>query len=146
MERKQQFVGTDDALTERIIAVFYEVYNELGFGFVESVYARAMGIALDQSGLAVASEVAVPVSFRGELIGTFRADLVVERTVVLELKIADHISKAHEAQVTHYLRASDYEVGLILNFGEVPRFRRMEFLKTRKRRLARSALIPPLSL
>ena len=146
MERQQRFVGTEDALTERIIAVFYEIYNELGFGFVESVYCRAMGIALSQNGLAVASEVAIPVAFRGELIGSFRADLVVARRVVRELKIADHIAKPHEAQLTHYLRASNYEVGLILNFGESPRFRRIEFLNERKRKFVGSALIPPLSL
>ena len=142
MERQERFEGIEDALTERIISVFYEVYNELGFRFVESVYGRAMGMALAQSGLAVASEVAIPVSFRGELIGSFRADLVVERRVVLELKIADHIGKPHEAQLTHYLRASMFEVGLILNFGESPRFRRVEFRNERKRKFPGSALIP----
>jgi GxxExxY protein len=127
------FVGTEDDLTERIIKVYYTVYNELGFGFLESVYCRALAIALEQSGLTVASEVAVPVSFRGVLVGSFRADLVVERKVILEAKTCDQILKAHEAQLLHYLRASTIEIGLILNFGETPRFRRMEFRNDRKR-------------
>jgi len=145
MER-QVFQGTEDALTERIIEVFYEVYNELGYGFVESVYARAMAIALDQRGLEAASEAIVPVSFRGQSIGSFRADLVVEQKVVLEFKIADQIIKAYEAQLTHYLRASRYEVGMILSFGESPRMRRIQFLNERKRKFRGSVLIPSLSV
>ena len=146
MERQQQFVGTEDVLTERIIAVFYQVYNELGNGFIESVYGRAMTIALTQAGMDVAAEVFIPVSFRGELIGTFRADLVVEGKVVLELKVADQIIKPYEAQLTHYLRASTFEVGMLLSFGESPKFRRIEFLNARKRQFQGSALIPPLSV
>jgi GxxExxY protein len=145
MER-DAFKGTEDVLTEQILKVFYEVYNELGYGFVESVYGRAMAIALAQSGLEVVAEVFIPVSFRGQAIGTFRADLIVEKRVVLEFKIADQIIKAYEAQLTHYLRASSYEVGLILSFGESPRSRRIEFLNERKRRFSSSAPIPPLSL
>jgi GxxExxY protein len=95
--------------------------------------------------LEVDSEVAIPVSFRGELVGSFRADLVVEGKVVLELKTAEQISRAHEAQLTHYRRASAMEVGLILNFGESPKFRRIEFKNERKRTLGRPALIPSFS-
>src|ERR1700733_14531433 len=113
------FVGTEDALTEKIIGVFYSVFNELGYGFVESVYCRAMAIALDESGLQVVLEFPVPVSFHGQVVGAFRADLLVERKIILELKTADQISKAHEAQLLHYLRASDVEIGLILNFGQM---------------------------
>jgi len=145
MER-DAFKGTEDVLAEKILKVFYEVYNELGYGFVESVYGRAMAIALAQSGLAVVAEVFIPVSFRGQAIGTFRADLIVEGKVVLEFKIADQIIKAYEAQLTHYLRASSFEVGMILSFGESPRTRRIEFLNDRKRRFSGSALIPSLSL
>lgn len=142
---QQRFVGTEQVLTERIIGVFFQVYNELGYGFVESVYARAMAIALRQIGLDAAVEVAVPVSFRGELIGTFRADLVVEGKIVLEFKIADAISKAYEAQLTHYLRASAYELGLVLSLGESPRTRRIEFQNERKRKFQGSIPVPPLS-
>ncbi len=140
------FVGLEAALTERIIKVYYEVYNELGFGFLESVYSRSMAIALAQSGLAVESEVWIPVTFRGEAVGSFRADMIVERKVILELKTADAISKAHEAQLTHYLRSTEFEVGLVLNFGETARFRRVEFRNERKRLFPGSALIPSSSL
>jgi GxxExxY protein len=130
---KAEFSGIDGPLTEEIIGVFYEVYNELGFGFLESVYREAMRIALGQSGLKVEAE--VPVSFRGSLVGVFRADLVVNGRVVVELKTAESISKAHEAQVLHYLRASAMEVGLVMNFGPDARFRRVELQNARKKRM-----------
>lgn len=139
---KTGFVGTEDALTEKIIGVFYQVFNELGYGFAESVYCRAMAIALAQSGFQVGTEVAVPVAFRGENVGVFRCDLMVERKIILELKVADQISKAYEAQLLHYLKASLIEVGLILSFGESPKFRRMEFRNDRKQAGIGPVLIP----
>ena len=135
-----EFSGPNDPLTEKIIGVFYEVYNELGFGFLESVYREAMGIALRQVGLRVEAEVPIPVSFQGTLVGVFRADLVVEGQVVVELKTAESISKAHEAQVLHYLRASPMEIGLVMNFGPDARFRRIVFQNARKKRMSGEAL------
>ena len=134
-DRKVEFSGVNDPLTERIIRVFYEVYNELGFGFLESVYREAMRIALREAGFRVEVEVAVPVSFRGTLVGVFRADIVVDGRIIVELKTAESISKAHEAQVLHYLRASEMEVGLVMNFGPVARFRRIEMGNNRKKRM-----------
>jgi GxxExxY protein len=134
------FSGPNDPLTEKIIGVFYEVYNELGFGFLESVYREAMRIALGQAGLRVDAEFSVPVSFRGMLVGVFRADLVVEGLVVVELKTADSISKAHEAQLLHYLRASPMEIGLVMNFGPEARFRRVVMQNVRKGRMLAQAL------
>jgi GxxExxY protein len=113
--------------------VFYEVYNELGFGFLESVYREAMRIALGQAGFRVEVEMPVPVSFRGSLVGVFRADLVVEGLVIVELKTAESISRAHEAQVLHYLRASAMEIGLVMNFGPDAKFRRLKMRNTRKK-------------
>ena len=115
--------------------MFYEVYNELGFGFLESVYREAMRIALAEAGFRVEAEVPVPVSFRGTLVGVFRADIVVDGKTIVELKTAESISKAHEAQVLHYLRASEMEVGLVMNFGAVARFRRIEMRNNRKKRM-----------
>jgi GxxExxY protein len=135
-----EFSGRNDPLTERIIGVFYEVYNELGFGFLESVYREAMRIAVEQAGLRVEAEVAVPVSFRGRSVGVFRADLVVDGRVVVELKTAESINKAHEAQVLHYLRASAMEIGLVMNFGPDARFRRIELQNMRKKRISADAL------
>ncbi len=126
------FTGPEAALTERILGVFFEVYNELGVGFVESVYARALRVALEQAGLCVVSEAMLSVSFRNVLVGQFRADLVVEQKIILELKVADQILKIHEAQLLNYLRCSEMEIGLLLNFGPMPKFRRLEFRNERK--------------
>jgi GxxExxY protein len=114
-------------LTEKIIGVFCDVYTELGYGFLESTYAAAMIVALQQCGLTVAREVAVPVRFRGRKIRPYFADLIVERHVLLELKAACSIEPAHEAQLLHYLRATNIEIGLLLNFGLQPQFRRLIF-------------------
>jgi len=120
-------------LTEQIIAVFYEVYNELGYGFLESVYEEAMYRALSSHGLGVVRQSPVPVWFRGELIGDFRADLVVADSVLIELKAARAFEPAHEAQLLNYLRATPIEVGLLLNFGPRPQIRRLAFSNERKK-------------
>lgn len=119
-------------LTEKIIGVFYDVYNELGHGFLEAVYRKALLIALRQSGLRAEEEVLIPVWFRGQQIGDFRADLVVENQVILELKAARALDPAHEAQLMHYLRATQIEVGLFLNFGPSPVFKRLAYDNDRK--------------
>ena len=111
-------------ITERIIGAFYAVYNELGPGFLESVYQRSMTIALQYLGLKAECELPVAVWFRGQQVGDFRADLCVENVILLELKTARSIDPAHEAQIMHYLRATQYEVGLLLNFGPKAEFRR----------------------
>ncbi|HWF03847.1 MAG TPA: GxxExxY protein [Candidatus Angelobacter sp.] len=98
-------------LTETIIGVFYEVYNELGFGFLESVYRRSLHMALREKGLSVEAEIPVPVFFRGVNVGDFRADLVVNSCILLELKTSDAIIVAHEAQLLNYLRATSLELG-----------------------------------
>jgi GxxExxY protein len=113
-------------VTEKIIGVYYEVYNELGYGFLESVYHHAMMIALRDAGLSVEAEVEIPVVFRGERVGDFRADLLVESKVILELKAVKVLEPAHEAQLFHYLRATAIEVGLVFNFGAPrPQLRRL---------------------
>lgn len=116
--------GKHDALTQQIIGVFYDVYNELGGGFLESVYREAMRLALLQAGLQVSTEVPVPVTFRGTVVGIFRADLVVNEVVLLELKACEQMLRQHESQTMHYLRATEIEVGLLMNFGPAPRFKR----------------------
>ena len=119
-------------LTENIIGVFFDVYNELGFGFLESVYRKSLQLALRERSLKVEAEVAVPVFFRSINVGDFRADLVVNGCVLLELKTAETIIIAHEAQVLNYLRATDLEIGLILNFGPKAQVRRLLFDNDRK--------------
>ena len=116
--------GKHDALTKRVIGVFYDAYNELGCGFLESVYRESMGLALAQAGLEVKTEVPVPVSFRGVVVGIFRADLVVDDCLLVELKAVEQIIRHHESQTMHYLRATSIEVALLMNFGTQPRFKR----------------------
>jgi GxxExxY protein len=119
-------------LTEKIIRVFYDVYNELGHGFLESVYEEAMAIALHQAGLRVVRQVPLRVWFRAQPIGDFRADIIVEHAVILELKAGTGIDPVHEAQLLHYLRSTEIEVGLLLNFGPQPEFKRMVFENSKK--------------
>ncbi|PYV48770.1 MAG: GxxExxY protein [Acidobacteria bacterium] len=120
-------------VTEKIVGVFYDVYNELGYGFLESVYEESLVIALQEAGLEVNRQVSVPVWFRGQKVGDFRADVTVENCVLLELKCAKGLDAAHEAQILHYLKSTDIEVGLLLNFGVRPQFRRLLFDNERKK-------------
>lgn len=126
-------------LTEIVIGVFYDVYNELGFGFLESVYRKALRLALVERGLSVATEVPVSVFFRGQNVGDFRADLVVNDLILLELKTAESIVRAHESQVLNYLRSIKFELGLILNFGPRPQVRRLVLDNARKQTKSRGA-------
>ncbi len=108
-------------VTGQILKVFYEVYNELGHGFLESVYEKAMRIALQQAGLDVAPKELINVWFRGSVVGQFAPDVIVEHKVIIELKACRAIDPAHEAQLLNYLRATEIEVGLLLNFGAKPK-------------------------
>ena len=119
-------------LTEAIIGVFYDVYNELGHGFLESVYERAFDVALTAKGLEVLRQIDVPVWFRGQKVGDFVADILVNKCLLLELKAARTLDTAHEAQLLYYLRATEIEVGLLFNFGIKPEFRRLVFENSRK--------------
>jgi GxxExxY protein len=120
-------------LTGGIIKVFYDVYNELGFGFAESVYEKAMALALPQAGMRVAVKMPITVRFRGVSVGEFEPDLTVETSVILELKSIRALDPAHEAQLLNYLRATDIEMGLLLNFGPKPQLKRLIFDNPRKR-------------
>ncbi len=114
-------------ITRRIVGVFFEVYGELGYGFLESVYRAAMTMALREGGIAVEAEMALQARFRGRSIGAFRADLLVENAVLVELKAARGIDPTHIAQLLNYLRCTALETGLILNFGPRPQIRRLIF-------------------
>jgi len=120
-------------LTEQVIGAYYEVYNELGFGFFENVYEGAMAVALKSKGLDLQRQVAIPVWFRGQKIGVYEADLVINGCVIIELKACRTLEPAHEAQLLHYLRSTAIEVGLLLNFGPKPQVRRLAFGNERKK-------------
>jgi GxxExxY protein len=121
-------------LTEKIIGVFYDVYNELGHGFLESVYEKAFEIALSAKGVKVVRKIEVPVWFRGKKVGDFEADMLVEKCVLLELKAGRALDRAHEAQLLNYLRATEIEVGILFGFGIKPEFKRLAYDNARKQR------------
>jgi GxxExxY protein len=112
-------------ITRAIIGSFFEVYNELGYGFAEGVYQRALPIVLSEHGLHIELERRVTAQFRGATIGEYRPDLIVEDKVIVECKVAAKILPAHESQLLNYLKATGINIGLIFNFGSQPTFRRM---------------------
>jgi GxxExxY protein len=121
-------------LTYKIIGVFYDGYNELGHGFLESVYQKSLGLALQTAGMHACWPIAIPVWFRGHQVGQFEGDMLVEKSVLLELKAVRALDGSHQAQLLNYLRATDIEVGLLLNFGVRPEFKRLLFDNSRKAR------------
>jgi GxxExxY protein len=129
---KERFQGELHELTEKIIGVFFLVSNELGTGFVELIYQRALCIALQEAGLRVEQERPIDVWFHGQKIGVFKADIVVNGIVMLELKVGEHVDRQFEAQLLHYLRATEIEVGMVLVFGTRARFRRLSLLNETK--------------
>jgi GxxExxY protein len=120
-------------ITERVIGVFYDVHWELGFGFLESVYKNAMCYALEEAGLRLDREVPIDVVFRGRRVGRFRADIIVESRVLIELKASERIEPKWEAQVINYLRSTNLEVALLLHFGHRAGFKRRVVTASRKR-------------
>ena len=112
------------AITDRIISAFYEVYRELGYGFSEIVYRRALAVVLRQSGLAVIEEAVISVTFRGSTIGVFYADLIVAGVILVEVKASSTIEKYAQAQILNYLKAAGGGIGLLLNFGREPAYKR----------------------
>ena len=106
-----------EELTSTILSACFEVINELGAGFLESVYEKALLIALHQKGLKATPQVPIAVSFRGQSVGHFYADILVEDAIVIELKAAASLAPEHKAQLINYLKAAGIEVGLLVNFG-----------------------------
>lgn len=113
------------SLTHEIIGAFYDGYNALGFGFAESIYQRALPLALAARGVKSEREVPLTVKFMGTVVGDYRADLVVDGRVIVESKVADKIVPVHEMQLLNYLKATGITLGLVLNFGPRPTFRRL---------------------
>ncbi len=111
-------------LTAKIIDCAYKVHRELGFGFLESVYQNALVIELTKADLKAEQQKKVQVSYDGQVIGDFMADVVVEEKVILELKSVKQLHAAHEAQLINYLKATGIEVGLLINFGETVEIKR----------------------
>ena len=119
-------------VTDKILRAFYDVYNELGHGFLESVYEQSFVVAARDLGLELEPQVPIPVFFRGHNVGDFRADVLVEHLVLVELKAANSLDSAHMAQVMNYLKATNIEIGMLLNFGPKPEFKRVILDKAKK--------------
>lgn len=121
------------SITREVIGCAFEVINELGAGFIESVYERALLVALRQKGLAAVAQHPIRVMFRGVCVGEFVADIFVEEKVIVELKAVKAVAPEHQAQVINYLNATGIEVGLLINFGnpklEYKRFTRNKDFK-----------------
>jgi len=105
-------------LTEKVIGCAYRVHNKMGFGFLESVYEKCMLIEIKKAGLQAEAQKKIQVYYDGEVVGDFVADIVVEDSIVVELKAVENIAKVHEVQLVNYLVATGKPVGLLLNFGE----------------------------
>lgn len=119
-------------ITDKILKAFYNVYNQLGYGFLEKIYENAMYIELIDMGLYCELQKPIKVNYKKNVIGDYYCDLIVNNTVIVELKAAKSIAEEHEAQLTNYLRATNVEVGLLLNFGKTPEFKRKLFTNDRK--------------
>jgi len=119
-------------ITDKIIGAFFAVYRELGFGFLESVYANALAVELGSRGVVVRREVPVEVLYKGAGVGTFRFDMLVEGAVLVEIKASEYITETDERQLLNYLRATNVEVGLLLHFGPKPKYRRFVYSNSRK--------------
>jgi GxxExxY protein len=126
----QDFKHTE--LTEKIISAFYRVYNLLGYGFLEKVYENALMIELIEGGIGAIAQSPVVVGYKNKMVGEYFADILVEGKVIIEIKAARCLAPEHEAQLLNYLKATDVEVGLLLNFGPQPEIKRKSFSNGRK--------------
>lgn len=119
-------------LSESILKVFYDVCNELGYGFLEKVYQNAMYLELKSLGFKVEPQRQIKVYYKNEVVGDFFADLLINDVIILELKACDSLVKSHYVQTLNYLKATNIEIGLLLNFGEKPEIKRLIFTNNRK--------------
>ncbi len=132
METKKKFEGRHSELTGKILGAFFQVQKELGFGFSEKVYEGALEILLLELGMNVARQQDINVFYHGKIVGEYKADLIVNGVVLLELKSVDKLIDAYDAQLLNYLKATEIEVGLLLNFGREAEFRRKIYDNPRK--------------
>ncbi len=116
-----------EELTKTIIGAFYDVYNKLGYGFLEGVYENALMIELEKINLKAEQQVPIKIFYDKKNVGNFYADILVENSVILELKAVSNLNSSHEAQLLNYLKGSGLEVGLLLNFGPSPKVSRKIF-------------------
>lgn len=128
---KDNFKHSD--ITEKIIKAFYNVYNVLGYGFLEKVYENALSLELRKADLYGELQKQIKVYYDNQEVGLYYADVIVEDLVIVEIKAAEALCDEHECQLINYLKATDIEVGLLLNFGKKPEFKRKVFSNNNKR-------------
>ena len=114
-------------ISKTIIGCFYKVYDELGNGFLESVYEKSLMIEMENSGLNAVNQKNLNVYYRSKLVGDFKADIIVEDKILVEIKAVNKLIAQHEAQLINYLKATGIKVGLLVNFGDKLEFRRRIF-------------------
>ena len=119
-------------LSNKIIKAYYNVYNNLGYGFLEKVYENSMRLELQSMGLKVEQQKNIKVYYREKEVGDYYADLMVEQLIILELKAAESLCEEHEAQLLNYLRATTIELGFLFNFGKKAEFKRKIFTNDKK--------------
>ncbi len=125
----------NQSITNTILKVYYEVYNELGHGFLEKVYQNAMYLEVKARGLKVESQKEIKVYFKQQLVGEYYSDLILENKVIIELKATEVLMNAHVAQTINYLKATPIEIGMLLNFGSEPEFKRLIYTNNKKSNL-----------
>jgi len=121
-----------EELTDAVLKAFYKVYNTLGYGFLEKVYENALVVELRKQGLTIEQQVPITVYYEGVVVGEYFADMLVDGKVIVEMKSAEALAGGHEAQLLNYLRGTEIEVGMVLNFGPKPEFRRKAYDNARK--------------
>lgn len=120
-------------LSDTILKIYFEVYNELGYGFLEKVYQNAMYFELKSQGYKVEAQKQIKVYYKSQLVGDYFADLLIEDSIILELKACECLMDDHKAQLLNYLKATELEIGLLLNFGTTPEFKRSIYTNDRKK-------------
>jgi len=131
-EYRRKFEGKHSDLTGKILGAFFQFHKEMGYGFSEKVYQAALAILLEELGFAVEQQKPIKVYFHNKVVGEYVADMVVNGVVLLELKSVDKLTDAHSAQLLNYLKSTEIEVGLLLNFGPQVEFRRKIYDNSRK--------------
>ncbi len=121
-----------EELSNKVIRAFYNVYNALGYGFLEKVYENALKFELELLDIKAEQQKQIKVHFKEKLVGEYYADLLVENAIILELKAAENICEEHQAQLINYLRATEIELGFLFNFGKEPEFKRKIFTNDKK--------------
>jgi GxxExxY protein len=132
MNARGKFEGKYSDLTGKILGCFFQVHKELGYGFSEKVYENALAILMRENGLTVEQQVRLQVYYHNQTVGEYIADMVINEVVLLELKATEKLIDDHAAQLLNYLKATNIEVGLLLNFGPTAEFRRKVYDNERK--------------